>query len=189
MFNLVLPIISLNVWPQNFPSAPSKNREKADKWLFQILLHFPVVAALILKQREGVPSVSQSQSSLKTNQTLHGVKVKVLLHRTLMGAGCLLCQVLIYVIVFNPLQKPLRGHLYFTDAEVVYPFSCDYRFCWQLFIKWGFQWRDLTLIYLHYPAISWVSVVHLTLYTSQGIKEMHHLLFFKCSWNDNFIFE
>lgn len=64
-------------------------------------------------------------------------------------------------------------------------FHCHYRFCWQLFIKWGFQWSDLTLIYLHYPAISWVSIVHLTLYTLQGIKEMYHLLFFKCSWNDN----
>lgn len=41
------------------------------------------------------------------------------------------------------------------------------------------------LIYLHYPAISWVSIGHLTLYTLQAIKETHHLLFFKCSWNDN----
>lgn len=101
-------------------------------------------------------------------------------------AGCLLCaRRFPHITVFNPLQTPLRDYPYFTDAESVCSFSWDYRFCWQLLIKWAFQWSALTLIYLHYPAISWVSAVHLTLYTLQGIKEMYHLLFFKCSWNDN----
>lgn len=147
------------------------------------------MAALILKQREGVQYRNHKvlRKQIRPCTASRSKFCSIEHWRGPSTAGCLLCQVLTYIIIFNPLQKPLRGHPYFTDAEVVYPFSRDrsHRFCWRLFIKWGFQWRDLTLIYLHYPAISWVSTVYLTLCTLQGIKEMHHLLFFKCSWNDN----
>lgn len=117
------------------------------------------------------------------------VKVKALFSVILIQAkhrGCSLCaKCFTYIIVFNPLHRPLRNWPYFTDAETVYPFACHHRFCWQLFIKKGFQWSDLMLIYLHYPAISWVWIVHLVHCTLQSIKEVCHLLFFKCSWNDN----
>lgn len=91
----------------------------------------------------------------------------------------------LHTSLYSSFAQSYLKQSYFTDAETVYSFSCYYRFRWQLFIKRGFQWSDLMLIYLHYPAISWVSIAHLTLYTLQGIKETYHLLFFKCSWNDN----
>lgn len=69
--------------------------------------------------------------------------------------------------------------------QKLYSFSCYYSSRWQLCIKWGFKWSDLMLIYLHNPAISRVSLVHLRLYTLQCIKETDHLLFFTCSWNNH----